>query len=71
VTGAGATSRAGGNSTRPETKAWPGDPNRALQAGEKEFIQVARIADLDPKAKARAGGLREEMKQVFGSPTAP
>ncbi len=29
-----------------------------------EFIQVAGIADFDPKAKARAGELREEMKRI-------
>jgi len=29
-----------------------------------EFIQVAGIADFDPKAKTRAGELRDEMKQA-------
>jgi hypothetical protein len=30
----------------------------------REFIQVAGIADFDPKAKVRAAELREEMKQA-------
>jgi hypothetical protein len=35
-----------------------------FKRAQKEFIQVAGMADFDPKAKARAGELREEMKRA-------
>ncbi len=35
-----------------------------FKQAQKEFIQVAGMADFDPKAKARASDLRAEMKQA-------
>jgi hypothetical protein len=35
-----------------------------FKQAQKEFIQVAGMADFDPKAKARAGELRDEMKRA-------
>jgi hypothetical protein len=40
------------------------DPIARFKAAQKEFIQVAGIADFDPKAKVRAAELREEMRQA-------
>ncbi len=40
------------------------DPVARFKQAQKEFIQVAGTADFDPKAKARAGELREEMKRA-------
>jgi hypothetical protein len=40
------------------------DPIARFKAAQKEFIQVAGIADFDPNAKARATELREVMKQT-------
>ena len=41
-----------------------GDPISRFKQAQKEFIQVAGLADFDPKAKARSAELREEMKRV-------
>ncbi len=38
------------------------DPVERFKEAQREFIGVAGRFDLDPKAKARAGELREEMK---------
>ena len=46
------------------TEAGQGDPVARFKQAQKEFIQVAGVADFDPKAKTRAGELREEMKQA-------
>jgi Ti-type conjugative transfer relaxase TraA len=40
------------------------DPIARFKAAQKEFIQVAGIADFDPRARARAAELREEMKRA-------
>jgi Ti-type conjugative transfer relaxase TraA len=40
------------------------DPVARFKAAQKEFIQVAGIADFDPRARARAAELREEMKRA-------
>ncbi|MGH7779271.1 MAG: Ti-type conjugative transfer relaxase TraA [Candidatus Binataceae bacterium] len=40
------------------------DPVARFKQAQKEFIQVAGTADFDPKAKARAAELREEMKRA-------
>ena len=45
-------------------EAGQGDPVARFKQAQKEFIQVAGIADFDPKAKARAGELREEMTRA-------
>jgi hypothetical protein len=45
-------------------EAGQGDPVARFKQAQKEFIQVAGIADFDPKAKVRAGELRDEMKQA-------
>jgi Viral (Superfamily 1) RNA helicase len=50
--------------TRPGVEAGQGDPVARFKQAQKEFIQVAGLADFDPKAKARAGELREEMKRA-------
>lgn len=47
-----------------KAEAGQGDPVARFKQAQKEFIQVAGMADLDPKAKARAGELREEMKRA-------
>jgi len=46
------------------TGAGQGDPVARFKQAQKEFIQVAGMADFDPKAKARSAELREEMKQA-------
>jgi hypothetical protein len=51
-----------GREREPETG--QGDPVARFKQAQKEFIQVAGLADFDPKAKARAGVLREEMKRA-------
>ena len=51
-----------GHERKPE--AGQGDPVARFQRAQKEFIQVAGLADFDPGAKARAAELREEMKQA-------
>ena len=51
-----------GQERKPE--AGQGDPVARFKQAQKEFIQVAGLADFDPKAKARAGELREEMKRA-------
>src|SRR5712692_2455471 len=45
-------------------EAGQGDPIARFKQAQKEFIQVAGVADFDPKAKARSAELREEMKQA-------
>jgi Ti-type conjugative transfer relaxase TraA len=47
-----------------EPEAGQGDPVARFKQAQKEFIQVAGMADFDPKAKARAGELRDEMKRA-------
>ena len=47
-----------------KAEAGQGDPVARFKQAQKEFIQVAGVADFDPKAKARAGELREEMKRA-------
>jgi hypothetical protein len=51
-----------GSERKPE--AGQGDPIARFKQAQKEFIQVAGMADFDPRAKARAGELREEMKRA-------
>src|SRR5713101_5095947 len=51
-----------GREREPETG--QGDPVVRFKQAQKEFIQVAGMADFDPKAKARASDLRAEMKQA-------
>ncbi|HTT76560.1 MAG TPA: Ti-type conjugative transfer relaxase TraA [Candidatus Binataceae bacterium] len=41
-----------------------GDPVARFKQAQKEFIQVAGLADFDPQAKARSAELRAEMKQA-------
>ena len=40
------------------------DPFARFKQAQKEFIQVADLADFDPQAKVRAAELREEMKRA-------
>ena len=40
------------------------NPVARFKQTQKEFIQVAGLADFDPKAKVRAAELRDEMKQA-------
>src|SRR5712692_7855982 len=47
-----------------QAEAAQGDPVARFKQAQKEFIQVAGTADLDPKAKARTAELREEMKRA-------
>ena len=47
-----------------EAEAEQGDPISRFKQAQKEFIQVAGLADFDPKAKARSAELREEMKRA-------
>jgi Ti-type conjugative transfer relaxase TraA len=47
-----------------KAEAGQGDPVTRFKQAQKEFIQVAGLADFDPKAKARAAELREEMKRA-------
>ena len=42
------------------TEAGQGYPVARFKQAQKEFIQVTGVADFDPKAKTRAGELREE-----------
>jgi Ti-type conjugative transfer relaxase TraA len=51
-----------GKERKPE--AGQGDPVARFKQAQKEFIQVAGLADFDPKAKARSAELRQEMKQA-------
>ena len=51
-----------GQERKPE--AGQGDPVARFKQAQKEFIQVAGVADFDPKAKTRAGELREKMKRA-------
>src|SRR5229473_2698522 len=51
-----------GQERQPE--AGQGDPIARFTQAQKEFIQVAGMADFDAKAKVRAGELREEMKRA-------
>ena len=59
-----ATSGAGSEGTRPGAKARSGAERRRCALQQKEFIQVTGIADFNPKAKTRAGELREKMKRA-------
>jgi hypothetical protein len=47
-----------------KAEAEQGNPVARFKQVQKEFIQVAGMADFDPKAKARAGELREQMKRA-------
>jgi hypothetical protein len=47
-----------------EAEAGQGDPVARFKQAQKEFIQVAGMADFDPKAKARSAELRAEMKRA-------
>jgi hypothetical protein len=40
------------------------DPVARFKQAQKEFIQVAGMADFDPRAKVRSAELREEMKRA-------
>ncbi|MBI3759774.1 MAG: Ti-type conjugative transfer relaxase TraA [Deltaproteobacteria bacterium] len=51
-----------GRERKPE--AGQGDPVARFKQAQKEFIQVAGLADFDPKAKVHSAELREEMKQA-------
>ncbi len=54
--------KAQGRERKPE--AGRGDPVARFKRAQQEFIQVAGLADFDPRAKARAQELREEMKRA-------
>ena len=41
-----------------------GDPVARFKQAQKEFIQIAGLADFDPNAKNRSAELREEMRQA-------
>ena len=45
-------------------EAGQGDPVARFKQAQKEFIQVAGLADFDPQAKARSAELRDEMKRA-------
>ncbi len=47
-----------------KTEAGHGDPVARFKLAQKEFIQVAGVADFDRKAKVRSAELREEMKRA-------
>ena len=47
-----------------KAEAGQGDPVARFKQAQKEFIQVAGLADFDPQAKARAAQLRDEMKRA-------
>ncbi len=47
-----------------KSEAGQGDPVARFKQAQKDFIQVAGVADFDPKAKARSAELREEMKRA-------
>jgi hypothetical protein len=51
-----------GHQQKPE--AGQGDPVARFKQAQKEFIQVAGLADFDPQAKARSAELRDEMKRA-------
>jgi Ti-type conjugative transfer relaxase TraA len=51
-----------GRERKPEAE--QGDPVARFKQAQKEFIQVAGMADFDPQAKARSAELREEMKRA-------
>ena len=48
----------------PGTEVGQGDPVARFKQAQKEFIQVAEMADFDPKAKERSAELREKMKRA-------
>jgi hypothetical protein len=43
-----------------------GDPIARFKQAQKEFIQVAGVADFDPKAKARAGEMKQTSQETRG-----
>ena len=45
-------------------EAGQGDPVARFKQAQKEFIQVAGLADFDPRAKIRSAELRDEMKRA-------
>ncbi len=47
-----------------QPEAGQGDPVARFKRAQKEFIQVAGLADFDPRVRARAQELREEMKRA-------
>lgn len=47
-----------------QAEAGRGDPVARFKRAQKEFIQVAGVADFDPRAKARAAELREEVRRA-------
>jgi hypothetical protein len=47
-----------------KAEAGQGDPVARFKQAQKEFIQVAGLADFDPRAKARSAELRDEMKRA-------
>jgi hypothetical protein len=47
-----------------EAEAGQGDPVARFKQAQKEFIQVAGLADFDPRAKIRSAELRDEMKRA-------
>lgn len=47
-----------------QAEAGRGDPVARFKRAQQEFIQVAGLADFDPRARARAQELREEMKRA-------
>ena len=51
-----------GRERKPE--AGQGDPVARFKQAQKEFIQVAGLADFDPRAKIRSAELRDEMKRA-------
>ena len=51
-----------GREQKPE--AGQGDPIARFKQAQKEFIQVAGLADFDPQAKARSAELRDDMKRA-------
>jgi Ti-type conjugative transfer relaxase TraA len=51
-----------GRERKPEAE--QGDPVARFKQAQKEFIQVAGLADFDSRVKARSAELREEMKRA-------
>jgi len=47
-----------------KAEAGQGDPVARFKQAQKDFIQVAGLADFDPQAKARSAELRDEMKRA-------
>src|SRR6266851_574649 len=47
-----------------EAEAGQGDSVARFKQAQKEFIQVAGLADFDPRAKIRSAELRDEMKRA-------